>query len=451
MGERDINDVRVHEGLDAARAMHDGAKPFNGGENGGGSRQGPPGLQSGDPGPRGDSSQRPTPSLNEWDAGDDPGPIPPRPWLLSNQFCLGFISSLVAAGGVGKSALRLVQIISLATGRPLCGQRVFKRCRVLLISLEDDRLELQRRIQAVLLHFGIARSELKGWLFCATPIGSRLAEAQGKGQRRVGRLERQIRDAIARLKPDLVALDPFVKLHSLNENDSGDMNFVCDLLIRMAVETNIAVDVPHHVHKGQIAPGDADAGRGSSGIRDAGRLTYTLTPMSEAEAKMFGVETEDRFAYVRLDSAKVNIALRSGKATWFHIIGVPINNGTPEYPNGDTIQVVIPWAPSSLWADLDYRTLNRILDVIDAGLLDENREPTGERYYHGGAATGRAAWKAVQSVVPHKNQQQCQEIIKQWVKSGVLEVEPYKSPADRKERSGLRVNSIKRPGTVTDA
>src|SRR5262245_11841414 len=88
--------------------------------------------------------------LGEWDAGDDPGPMPPRQWLLGNQFCRSFISSIVAAGGTGKSALRLLQFISLATGQPLCGQYIFRRCRVLLISLEDDRDEMQRRIKAVL-------------------------------------------------------------------------------------------------------------------------------------------------------------------------------------------------------------------------------------------------------------------------------------------------------------
>src|SRR5262245_41446794 len=89
-------------------------------------------------------------SLEVRDAGDDPGVTPPREWLLGNQFCCGFISSIVAAGGTGKSALRLLQFISLALGRSLCGQHVFRRCRVLLISLEDDGDELQRRITGVL-------------------------------------------------------------------------------------------------------------------------------------------------------------------------------------------------------------------------------------------------------------------------------------------------------------
>jgi hypothetical protein len=54
-------------------------------------------------------NEQPQDHLGEWDAGDDPGPIPPRQWLLGNQFCAGFISSIVAAGGAGKSALRLLQ------------------------------------------------------------------------------------------------------------------------------------------------------------------------------------------------------------------------------------------------------------------------------------------------------------------------------------------------------
>ena len=256
-------------------------------------------------------------SLDEWDAGEDPGP-PARQWLLANQFCCGFISSIVSAGAGGKSSVRILQFISLALGRSLCGQHVFRRCRVLLISLEDDRDELQRRLEAVLLHYRIDRSELKGWLFCATPKLAKLAQMNGR-VRVVGPLEQQLRDAIERRKPDIVSLDPFIKTHALAENDSGDMDFVCDLLAKFAIEFNIAVDSPHHVHKGAISPGDADAGRGSSGIRDAGRLVYTLTSMSEEEARMFGIPIDDRASYVRLDSAKVNIAARGGKPTWFRL------------------------------------------------------------------------------------------------------------------------------------
>jgi hypothetical protein len=377
--------------------------------------------------------------LDEWDAGDDPGPIPPREWLLANQFCIGYISSLVAAGGTGKSALRLLQYISLAINRSLCGQHVFRRCRVLLISLEDDDREIQRRIKAVLDHHGINRSELKGWLFCKAVKLAKLAELKGK-IRSAGPLEHQIRKSMARRKPDLVALDPFVKTHSLEESNSGDMDFVCDLLARMAGEFNIAVDSPHHVHKGQISPGDADAGRGSSGIRDTGRLVYTLTYMSEEEAKLYSIPVENRRLYIRLDSSKVNIVEQSGKPTWFRFIGVPIGNATPQYPNGDTVQTVEPWSPPETWAGISTETLNVILTAIERGTEEGQR-------YSAGPKTGeaRAAWRVVQRHCPDKTEGQCREIIRQWLKTELLVPKEYYDPVQRKDLSGLHVNDSKRP------
>jgi RecA-family ATPase len=52
------------------------------------------------------------------------------------------MSSLLADGGVGKTALRYAQLLSLAIGRSLTGDYVFQRCRVLIVSLEDDSEEL---------------------------------------------------------------------------------------------------------------------------------------------------------------------------------------------------------------------------------------------------------------------------------------------------------------------
>ena len=96
-----------------------------------------------------------TTGLGEWDAGDDTELPPPRGWLLGNVFCRGFLSSLLADGGVGKTAVRYAQFLSLATGRALTGEHVFQRCRVLIVSLEDDDHELRRRILAARLHHNI--------------------------------------------------------------------------------------------------------------------------------------------------------------------------------------------------------------------------------------------------------------------------------------------------------
>jgi RecA-family ATPase len=224
------------------------------------------------------------PDLGAFDAGDDVDLPPPRQWLLDSQFCRRFLSGIIAPGSTGKSALRLAQCISLATGKPLTGQYIFKRCRVLVVSLEDDLDELRRRIAAARLHYGIDPGDLKGWLFYAAPKGFKLAECRN-GMRQAGVLEKMLRREIERRRPDLVTLDPFIKLHGLEENDNGAMDFVCDLLVQLAIEYDIAVDAPHHTKKGQITAGDADAGRGASSARHPAWGAQPLHPARQRQGQ----------------------------------------------------------------------------------------------------------------------------------------------------------------------
>ena len=188
--------------------------------------------------------------LGEWDAGEATRKPPPRGWLLGNQFCRTFISGLAAPGATGKSALRQAQYIALASGKPITGQHVFKRCRVLQISLEDDDTEMQRRLAAACIYHGIEPADLTGWLFCATPKGLKLAEMKD-GSRCKGPLEAILRKTISERRIDLISMDPLVKLHSMEENDNGAMDFVCDILAKLASDFNVAVDIPMHTKKGQ--------------------------------------------------------------------------------------------------------------------------------------------------------------------------------------------------------
>lgn len=403
--------------------------------------EGADGLPDIDPNLEPMAQQQPGPAaiqLNEWDAGERTDLPPPREWLLGNQFCRRFLSGLLAPGATGKTALRMLQYLSLATGRPLTGQHVFKRCRVLLLSLEDDDTEILRRLAAARIHYGIDPAELKGWLFCATPKGIKLADVKDGAKVR-GPLEAMLRETIKHRQIDLLGLDPFVKLHALEENDNGAMDFVCDLLVKLAIEFNIAVDAPHHTKKGQQTAGDADAGRGASSARDAGRLMYTLTRMADAEGDTFGISAEERRQYVRLDNSKVNIAPSAGEATWFKLIGVHLDNGTADYPNGDDVQTVVPWHPPKTWDGISSAQLNAALDDIEAGL------PNSQRYSDAPKAGARAAWQVVQRHCPDRTEAQSRDIVRTWVKNGVLYAEEYDDQVERKPRKGLRVNNGKRP------
>jgi RecA-family ATPase len=203
----------------------------------------------------------PVAELGEWDAGDIKTP-PPRAWLLGNVFCRTFLSSLIAEGGTGKTAVRYAQLLSLAIGRSLTKEHVFQRCRVLIVSLEDNADEANRRVLAAMKHYGVTRDDVRGWLFVAAPgaRAGKLMAIEEKGQAEIGELTFNLEAAIVRRKIDIVSLDPFIKTHAVNENDNNLIDQVAQVLLDLAAKHNIAIDSPHHVRKGPPSPGDADRG-----------------------------------------------------------------------------------------------------------------------------------------------------------------------------------------------
>jgi len=172
------------------------------------------------------------------------------------------------------------------------------------------------------------------------------------------------------------------------------------------------------------------------------RLAYTLTPMSPEEAKTFNVPEDQRRQYVRLDRAKINLAPSGGPAKWFKLVGVALGNGTDLYPSGDEVQTVEPWNPPDTWAEMDDALLNRILSEIDAGM------PDGTFYSAGPKAQTRAAWSVICKFAPQKSEAQAREMIRVWIKNGLLVERDYDNPATRKPAKGLHVDDAKRPGTT---
>ena len=388
--------------------------------------------------------QAPTPAgLKVWQPAGDDGPIPPRGWLLGTAFARGFLSGVIAAGATGKTAVRHTQLLSLATGRSLTSEHVHHRARVLILSLEDGELELRRRIRAAQLHHDIAADELQDHLFLSAPGGTagKLMVADEYGRPQPGPLHDELRRTIERHRIDVVAADPFVKLHSLEENSNSALDEVMVLLSDLASEFNVAVDLAHHTKKGAATPGDADLGRGASAVRDACRLVYTLQTMTQDEAGQFGVSAAERRHYVRMDNAKVNLAPPASSARWFRLVGVDLGNGTEAYPAGDTVQAVQPWQPPDAWDGLATDLLNRVLDDISEGL------PDGNQYSDASSAKERAAWRVVQAHAPDKTEGDCRQIVKTWVRNGVLKRETYQNPTTFKSVTGVAVNDANRPGT----
>jgi hypothetical protein len=293
---------------------------------------------------------------------------------------------------------------------------------------------------AICLHHNIDPATYDGWLFIQAIRKTKIARP-GKGKNSepvVGELDAMVRRAVERKAYGLVIFDPFVRIHTLEENSNPDMDFVSELLVDLTHELNIAVDVPAHTHKGKITAGDQDARRGASAQANSDRLDYTLTVMSEDEAEEFGIEDKDRKTYVRLDSAKVNL-VRAMQASWFHLVGVNLDNADEIYTEGDNIQAIECWTPPETWEGTDAVLINAILDDIAKGLS------TGQLYSNHGAAKDRAAWKVVQRHCPTKAPAACKEMIKEWLRTGLLFIDTYDDPLHGGKRPGLYVEDSKRP------
>jgi hypothetical protein len=382
----------------------------------------------------------PDSDLTVLDMGDDEDDIPPRQWILGTTFCGKFLSGLTGAGSAGKTAVRYLQYLSIATGQSFTGEYVHKRCRVLVVCLEDDQDEVRRRLRAARLHYHIDKVALKGWLYVWTPRGVKLMVKDAKHGVVPGKMEGQLCALIKKHEIDLTGIDPFIKTHTVGENDNAAIDLVASRLAEIAHELGCAVDYIHHQRKGIGAAGDADSGRGASALRDASRLVYTLTPMTSEEAAAYNLSEEKRRSLVRLDSAKVNLVRATSDATWFELIGVELGNRTDAYPNGDEVQTVQRWYPPDLFADFNTSIINTILDEIDHGT------PDGGRYSDNNRATKRAAWKIVTKHASNKSEAQARAIINTWAKNGILFLEEYYDEESRKQAQGLRVNPAKRPG-----
>jgi hypothetical protein len=307
--------------------------------------------------------------------------------------------------------------------------------------LEDDADELQRRLTAAMIHFGVERSDLKGWLFLVSPgaAGGKLVVLDEHGRPAVGRLAGKLSRAIVSRQIDIVSLDPFVKAHSVEENNNGMIDEVVQVLVGLAVKHNVAIDVPHHASKGPADPGNANRGRGASSMKDAARLVYTLSPMTPEEGQAFGLSETDRRRLIRMDSAKVNNTPASTDAKWFRLTGINIGNGTSMYPNGDDVQTVTPWSPPDTFAGMSKVLLNDILSDIEAG------QPDGNRYSDGPNATTAAAWQVIVKHCPSKSEGLARAIIKAWVKTGLLIHRKYDNTTSRKSAIGLWIDNEKRP------
>lgn len=307
----------------------------------------------------------------------DPKTFPRRQWLYGRHLIRKFLSCTIAPGGVGKTNLVLVEAVAMASGRPLLGMPVRGGPhRVWVINLEDPLEELERRVVAICIHFGIDPSEIEGRLLLNSGRDTNVVVATTtKGGTQIAEpVVAALRAEIIGKAIDVVMIDPLVKAHRVPENDNGAIDAVCTVFADIADEADCAFDLVHHVRKSNGAEVTVEDSRGASALMSASRSMRTLNRMTKEEAEKAGVD--DLRSYFRADDGKANLAPLE-RAQWFRLASVSLGNGEDgPFDNSDHVGVAESWT----WPDaLDGVTVADLLaaqQAVAKGRWRENVQAT---------------------------------------------------------------------------
>ena len=261
--------------------------------------------------------------------------MPPRPWMIDRLMMLHETTLIVAPGSAGKSSVSLAIIAHLAMGVPFGDFTVRCACKSILYNGEDSLDEMSRRLLAVCVAYELDYQKVREnvMLISGDDVDLRLVSAQGRN----AFINEAVRSQLVEIASDpdvgCICYDPLVDVHEVDEGDNPHMNFVMRTIKGIAHEANVASLVMHHTTKSgntrqEERVGNMDIARGASGIVFKSRIAFTLMNATTEDCEEYGLQDGERARYVRMDDAKMNLALAGEHgAMWFHKQGIRLANG----------------------------------------------------------------------------------------------------------------------------
>jgi len=175
-------------------------------------------------------------------------------WLVAGLWSEQAVGIVGGEPKCCKSFLALDIAVAVAAGIPCLRRFAVPRTgRVLLYAAEDALHIVRRRFDGICEAAGIALADLDIQVITAPTLRLDLEADRNS-----------LAETVARLQPRLLILDPFVRLHRIDENASGEVAPLLAYLRELQRRYGVAVLVVHHARKGA---GNARAGqalRGSS-------------------------------------------------------------------------------------------------------------------------------------------------------------------------------------------
>src|SRR5215469_2565150 len=175
-------------------------------------------------------------------------------WLIEGLWSAEAVGIIGGEPKCGKSFLALELAVSVASGAPCL--RHFPTCQcgpVLLFAAEDAAHIVRARLAGIAAAAAVDFQNLDVHLITVPAL-------------RLDRHDHQqaLAATVAQLQPKLLVLDPFVRLHCIDENVAAEVAPLLAYLRHLQRELHTAVALVHHARKGAAHERGGQALRGSS-------------------------------------------------------------------------------------------------------------------------------------------------------------------------------------------
>ena len=362
----------------------------------------------------------------------DPSTFPRRQFVYGRHYARQFLSVTAAQTKVGKSSLCLVEAVAMASGHNLLGLHPTRPMLVWYWNGEDPQEELERRVLAICLHYGIDRGEVEKNLFLDSGRDTEIIVAT---QTKTGAViatpvEHGLTAALIDGKFDVFILDPAVSIHRVSENDNMAIDAVAKAFGRIAGKANVAIEAVHHTRKLGGQEATIQDSRGASAWTSAARDVRILNRMSKDEGAKAGVEDGKERLYFRAD-ADGNLSPASA-TEWFNLASIGLGNGSGgPVDDQDYVGVATRWAWPDAFENVTVADLRAVQGAIAAGRW---RESSQAKDWAGYAVA--AVLKLDAANRSHKAK--IASLLKTWIKTGMLVVVEGVD-AKREKRSFIEV------------
>ena len=179
---------------------------------------------------------------------------PEHRWLIEDLWATEAVGIVGGEPKCCKSFLALDVAVAVASGAPCLRRfRPARTGRVLLFAAEDALHVVRARLAGIARAAGVAFETLDIQVITAPTVRLDLPADQDR-----------LRETVSILRPTLLVLDPFVRLHRIDENAAAEVAPVLAYLRDLERQFHAAVLLVHHARKGAAHARAGQALRGSS-------------------------------------------------------------------------------------------------------------------------------------------------------------------------------------------